>query len=203
MTELYRKIHGAALDRSGRFDERVQLAPPHEVTGMGPLLMLEVEHGDDERVEQWHFRKPYPRLCFEGVTPTARGRSQLWILGGAYSLASGRFVAGSAARARALNLAAESARRPQIVERFRKTHGGRNPTEAMRATLDIPSEVVPIGPLYAVTYDADKGDGVYPYRHQFEPEARPMVCTNLAGSQLFLLGGAYTVTAHGIEDSED
>lgn len=197
---LYRRIHGENPARGN--DAKVKLRAPSAVTGMGPLLTLEVERGDDGRVEQWHFRKPYPRLCFERLTPTAVGRSQLWILGGDYSLSDGRFSAKSRMRAKALDLSREVARRPQIVERFRKTHGGRNPTEALRASITIPKTLIPIGHLYAVVYDADKGDGVYPYRHPFEFEAQPLVCVDSTGSQLFLVGGAYTVTPHGIEDSE-
>lgn len=201
--DLYRRLHGEPYDTTGRSDTRVRLAVPSEVTGMGPLLTLEVELGPDDRVEQWHFRKPYPRLCFEGVTPTAHGQSQLWILGGGYSLASGRFVAKASSRLRAVDLGREVAKRVRVVERYRKTHGGRNPTEALVASITLPEQMVPIGRLYAVVYDADKGDGVYPYRHPFEPEAQPMVCCNPTGSQLYLVGGAYTVTPHGIEDSED
>lgn len=182
---------------------RVSLRAPEAVTGMGPLLTLEIEREPDGRVEQWHFNKPYPRLAFERLTPTARGRSQLWILGGDYSLSDGRFRAKSRMRARSLNLAREAARRPRIVDRFRQTHGGRNPTEALLARIEIPKTLVPIGRMYAVVYDADKGDGVYPYRHPFEPEAQPLVCVDSSGSQLFVVGGAYTVTPHGIEDSED
>lgn len=199
--DLYTRLHGAARDRSGRSDTRASLRAPSAVTGMGPLLILEVERAGG-RVEQWHFAKPYPRLCFENVTPTARGRSQMWILGGGYSLASGRFVARAAARARPLDLASTAARLPEIVDRYRRTHGGRNPVEALRARIEIPAALVPVGRLYAVVYDADKGDGVYPYRHPFEPDARPLVCVDSTGSQLYLVGGAYTVTPHGIEDSE-
>lgn len=201
--DLYYRLHGEPHDSTGRSDSRVRLSMPSAVTGMGPLLSLEVELGPDDRVEQWHFRKPYPRLCFEAVTPTARGRSNLWILGGDYSLASGHFVAKSSARLRTADLERESARLVQIVDRYRKTHGGRNPTEALVASITLPAQMVPVGRLYAVVYDADKGDGIYPYRHPFEPEAQPMICCNPTGSQLYLVGGAYTVTSHGIEDSED
>lgn len=201
MIDLYRRIHGESPTRGN--DAKVKLRAPVAVTGMGPLLSLEVERQPDGRVEQWHFQKPYPRLGFEALTPTARGRSQLWILGGDYSLAEGRFRAKSRMRARALDLSREVAKRPAIVERFRKTHGGRNPTEALVASITIPKTLVPVGNLYAVVYDADKGDGVYPYRHPFEPGAQPLVCVDSTGSQLFVVGGAYTVTPHGIEDAED
>ena len=75
---LYQRLHGEPHDSTGRSDTRVRLAVPSEVTGMGPLLTLEVELGPDDRVEQWHFRKPYPRLCFEGVTPTISSLRSVW-----------------------------------------------------------------------------------------------------------------------------
>lgn len=178
------------------------MSPPRAATGMGPLLILEVERPGG-RVEQWHFAKPYPRLCFEALTPTARGRSQLWIFGGRYTLSSGRFESRGGRAHRMTNLQKASRDLPTIVENYRKTHGGRNPTEAIRARVEVPRELVPLGRLHAVVYDADKGDGVYPYRHPFEESAAPLVCAESTGSQLYLVGGAYTVTPHGIEDAED
>jgi hypothetical protein len=197
---LYQRLHGHAHDSTA--DARVRVAVPSSVTGMGPLLVLEVERGPDGRVEQWHFAKPYPVLAFGRVTETARGRSSLYILGGGYSLASGAFVAKSSLRMKRANVESTASKLPEIVKRFRTTHGGRNPSEAFVASIDVPSQLVPIGHLYAVTYDADKGDGVYPYRHPFEGAAQPLVCVDSTGHQLYLVGGAYTVTRHGIEDSE-
>lgn len=199
---LYERFHGASLDKSGRSDTRVKMSVPRAVTGMGPLLILEVERPGG-RVEQWHFQRPYPRLCFEALTPTARGRSQMWIFGGGYSLARGRFESRGGAAHRMLELAKAARDLPDVVSRYRQTHGGRNPTEAIRGRIDVPRELVPIGRLHAVVYDADKGDGVYPYRHPFAERAAPLVCSESTGSQLYLVGGAYTVTPHGIEDSED
>lgn len=198
MSGLYRKLHGDTPDPSA--NTRATVAVPREVTGMGPLLVLEVERGG--RVEQWHFAKPYPVLAFGRVTPNARGRSALFILGGGYSLASGQFRARHGRAMRAMHVERTMASLPTITDRYRTTHGGRNPTQAFRAKVEVPTTLVPVGRLYAVTYDADKGDGVYPYRHPFEPGAQPLVCANEQGDRLFLVGGRYTVTSHGIEDSE-
>lgn len=199
---LYEKFHGTPLDRSGRNDARVSMPVPRAVTGMGPLLILEVERPGG-RVEQWHFQRPYPRLCFEALTPTARGRSQMWILGGGYTVARGRFESRAGTAHRMVGLEQASRALPAIVSRYRQTHGGRNPTEAIRSRVSVPSELVPLGRLHAVVYDADKGDGVYPYRHPFAERAAPLVCSESTGSQLYLVGGAYTVTPHGIEDSDE
>lgn len=169
-------------------------------TGMGPLLILEVEKDDDGRVEQWHFKKPYPVLSFAEVTKDDTGKSQIFINGGSYSISNGEFRSFSGKPMKRLDTSKTSERLPEIVDRFRKTHGGRNPKDAWDTVVDIPSELVRLGRLYAVTYDADKGDGVYPYRHPFEGRARPMVCSDTTGRRLFLVGGSYTVTPHGIED---
>lgn len=199
--KLYEKIHREKLSRSQDVD--IVLRDPDERTGMGPLLILEVEREPDGRVEQWHFAKPYPVLSFAEVTRDDTGFSQIFIDGGSYSFTSGRFEAGRGREMRALDVGKTSGRLPTIVDRFRSTHGGRNPKEAWNTSVEAPKVVVPIGRLYAVTYDADKGDGVYPYRHPFEPHAQPLVCVDPTGKQLWLVGGRYTVTRHGIEDHRD
>ena len=168
---------------------------------MGKLQWLEVARGG--RVEQWRFDDPQPRLCFGALTDTARGRSSLWILGGSYRVdARGFRPVRGRSRLERLDLDGTSRQSAAVVDRYKRTHGWREPVEALRASLVIPDELVPLGDLYAVTYDADKGDGTYPYRHPFELTARPLVCCDASGSQLFVIGGAYTVTPHGIEDAE-
>ena len=196
--DLYRRIHGEAPSAG---DSRGHVRIPSSVTGMGPLLVLEVER-DDGRVEQWHFAKPYPVLAFGRVTENTKGRSDLFIFGGSYSLASGKFTARSGSKLRSRDVEQTSSKLPAILDRYRATHGGRNPTQALVANIDVPPMLVPVGHCYAVTYDADKGDGVYPYRHLFESPARPLLCANPQGSQLYFVGGAYTVTRHGIEDAD-
>ena len=196
---LYQSLHGTSAPATA--DKRLVLRVPGRVTGMGRLIWIEVARNG--KVEQWHFDQPEPRLVFEALTDTARGRSSLWILGGSYKVdARGFRTTRGPSRMRDLGLAATSATHPDLVDRYQRTHGWQKPVEALRAQLPAASELVPIGDLYAVTYDADKGDGEYPYRHPFEVDAQPVVCCDPSGTQLFLVGGRYTVTPHGIEDSE-
>lgn len=198
-SSLYRTLHGTAPSQA--LARRVSLSPPAKLTGMGKLQWLEVARGG--RVEQWRFDEPQPRLCFGAITDTSRGRSSLWILGGSYRVdARGFRCTRGRGHLERLDLARTAASSAAIVGRYQRTHGSRSPVEALRASLVIPDELVPLGDLYAVTYDADKGDGTYPYRHPFELTARPLLCCDASGSQLFVIGGAYTVTPHGIEDAE-
>ena len=74
---LYQRLHGESPSGG---DSRAHVRIPSSVTGMGPLLVLEVERGDGGRVEQWHFSEPYPVLAFGRVTENTRGRSDLFIL---------------------------------------------------------------------------------------------------------------------------
>lgn len=196
---LYRALWGGT-DAEPSAAKRVLIDPPSKVTGMGRLQWLEIaRHG---RVEQWHFEANEPRLCFGRLTDTDRGRSTLWILGGSYKISGRGFrLVGKAKRLSSLDLARATKASPEIVDRYARTHGGRDPIEALLASLSVPDELVPIGDLYAVTYDADKGDGTYPYRHPFALTARPLVCCDPSGTQLFVVGGRYTVTPHGIEDA--
>ena len=196
---LYRDLHGNPAPAGA--GKAVTLRVPTRVTGMGRLVCVEIARNG--HVEQWHFDKPEPRLVFEALTPTARGRSSLWILGGSYKVDGRGFrTTSGATRLRDLGLENTSRAHPEIVDRYQRTHGWERPVEALLASVPIPRDMVPIGDLYAVTYDADKGDGEYPYRHPFEIDARPVVCCDPTGTQLFLIGGHYTVTPHGIEDSE-
>lgn len=195
--QLYQQLHGHAPEASlvKKFVVRV----PEKLTGMGKLQWLEVAR--DGRIEQWDFRRIEPRLCFGALTDTDRGRSTLWILGGSYRITPQGFreVRG-ASGLRRTDLAKASKTSSKIVEKYERTHGGRAPVEALESSLSVPDVVVPIGHLYAVCYDADKGDGTYPYRHPFALTAQPLLCCDASGSQLLVVGGRYTVTPHGIED---
>jgi len=210
---------------------------PAHSTGMGELLELEVGRlADPDRVELWTFASPRPRLGFEHVAPSARGAriSRLWIVGGAFYFdARGRFHgkgARSAARVRRLSgRSREAAARTRTGARYRDTHGGHAPREVVRAEVDLGQPLVPVGWLRAISYQTDKAERApvdpAPYRHPFEPEARPLLCATADGRALVALSdrdvgavryedprrgdeyravrfGRYTVTPHGIEDIE-
>jgi hypothetical protein len=66
--------------------------------------------------------------------------------------------------------------------------------------LKISGPVVILGPLSGIMYFALR-DGVnMEYIHRFAVPARPLLAVTHDGKQLLLLGGAYQVTAKGVED---
>jgi len=210
---------------------------PSQSTGMGELIELEVGRlADPDHVELWTFASPRPRLGFEHVAPSARGAriSRLWIVGGAFYFdARGRFH-GKGARVtahvrRLSGRAREAAAHTRTGARYRDTHGGHAPREVVRADVDLGQPLVPVGWLRAISYQTDKAERApvdpAPYRHPFEPEARPLLCATADGRALVVLSdrdvgavryedprrgdahraarfGRYTVTPHGIEDIE-
>jgi hypothetical protein len=210
---------------------------PARIAGMGELLELEVGRlADPDHVELWAFDAPRPRLGFEHVAPSARGAriSRLWVVGGSFYFdARGRFRgkgARGAWRVRRLSTSARrAAARTREGARYRDTHGGHSPREVVRADVDLGQPLVPVGWLRAVSYQTDKAERApvdpAPYRHPFEPEARPLLCATADGRALVVLSdrdvgavryedprrgdayraarfGRYTVTPHGIEDIE-
>lgn len=213
------------------------LTVPSRVTGMGELLELEIGRlADPDHVSLWVFDRPRPRLGFEHVSPDASRRariSRLWIVGGAFYFdARGQFHgrgARTAMRVRKLSGAARAqAARSREGRRYRDTHGGHTPREVVRGTADL-GQLIPVGWLRAISYQTDKAERApvdpAPYRHPFEPEARPIVCATSSGRALVVLSdkdlgavryedprtgatfsasrfGRYTVTPHGIEDIE-
>ena len=194
---LYRALHGEAPTGASR----ASITVPTRLIGMGALSVLEVRRASG-RVEQWHF-DPCPRLAFTRVTADTSGRSDLWIIGGNYRVdGRGFHNVGTQRGLDRLDLDRTRRAHPEVTDGYQRTHGGMNPREAWRGSLAIGDELVPIGPLYAVTYTTDKNDGTYPYRHPFEDDAQPLVCVCSTGKQLVLVGGRYTVTPHGIEDGE-
>jgi hypothetical protein len=58
--------------------------------------------------------------------------------------------------------------------------------------------VVPVGHLVGLIYRADRGNG-HPYAYIHLMQQPPQLVANLEGNQLYILGGHYRVTPHGIE----
>lgn len=54
-----------------------------------------------------------------------------------------------------------------------------------------------LGVMYETTRDGKREK----YIHQFKKSARPLLCVSSDGLQLYLIGGSYSVTDHGIEDA--
>lgn len=200
----FRAFHGGASARSAR---RVGFTVPEAMPVMGTLYNLEIDHGDGA-VETYEFDNPLPRLSYTRLARhTGRGspRSQLYVLGGAYRLSPrGLHARHDRSPLKPLSAEAAGARFPSVRTSFEATHGGHTPGRAHRAPVEVPEALVAVGKLVAIGYGADKAErkprDFAPYRHEFSPSARPLVCVPPAGAPVVLAHGNYTVTPHGIED---
>jgi hypothetical protein len=74
-----------------------------------------------------------------------------------------------------------------------KIHRARAP-KAARAGWEL-------GKVASVSYIATRDGETFEYVHKFRSRSRPQLVASVDGSQLYLLGGAYSVTDRGIEDS--
>lgn len=59
--------------------------------------------------------------------------------------------------------------------------------------------VVELGELVGLIYRTDKWQPGRPRTYIHFMEDRPQLMSNLAGTQLYLVGGSYRLTRHGIE----
>lgn len=58
-----------------------------------------------------------------------------------------------------------------------------------------------LGRVAAISYIATRDGETAEYVHRFKRRSRPQLVSSHDGSQLYLLGGAYSVTDRGIEDA--
>jgi hypothetical protein len=63
----------------------------------------------------------------------------------------------------------------------------------------IPPVVVELGELVGVVYRSDKWQPGRPRTYIHFMEDRPRLVSNVAGTQLYVVGGSYRVTRRGIE----
>jgi hypothetical protein len=63
----------------------------------------------------------------------------------------------------------------------------------------IPPVVVELGQLVGLIYRSDKGRPGVPSTYIHFMEDPPGLVSNVAGTQLYLVGGSYRVTSRGIE----
>lgn len=63
----------------------------------------------------------------------------------------------------------------------------------------IPSVVVDLGELVGVIYRSDKGQPGQPQAYIHFMQAPPRLVSNVEGTQLYIVGGSYRITAKGIE----
>lgn len=63
----------------------------------------------------------------------------------------------------------------------------------------IPPIVVELGELVGLIYRSDKGQPGQPQAYIHFMQDPPRLVSNIAGTQLYIIGGSYHVTQHGIE----
>ena len=66
--------------------------------------------------------------------------------------------------------------------------------------IEFPEMVFQVGTCDGILYTADRGDGPEEFIHEFEGDAKPMLCATPDGKQLLLIGGNFEFTERGIED---
>lgn len=59
---------------------------------------------------------------------------------------------------------------------------------------------IAIGQVLGIAYETKRSGRIEKYYHPFATESRPHLVVTPDGSQLLLLGGAYSFTERGIED---
>lgn len=223
---MFQAIHPGCTPRPST----ATITVPEQLTGMGTLLGLEVgELADPNRVEEWYFNSPLPRLAFEHVSPDAaasRRISRLWAVGGAWHIdGKGVFRPGKGRSRATVRKAAHP--RGETARRYQETHGGLRGNEVVTGDVMPQGAIIPVRWCRAVIYHADKAERAdrdpADYRHPFQEHARPLLCVDEAGKSLVFLSdtdigpvsytsddgrhtfairrfGRYTVTPHGVED---
>ena len=83
----------------------------------------------------------------------------------------------------------------RAFRRFTAHHVGS--VEVMPQT-EAPGVVYVLGDLVDVSYEARRGGKVNTYLHRFKKSSRPRLAVSHDGNQLYILGGGYRVTSHGI-----
>lgn len=79
---------------------------------------------------------------------------------------------------------------------------GEQPRELVRVRLPKkPGALLTVGECIGIMYRTRRDGQVDNYLHRFKKKARPTLAVSSDGRQLYLLGGAYSVTDRGIEDA--
>jgi hypothetical protein len=87
------------------------------------------------------------------------------------------------------------------LEHYRELHEGRAAERVSRVRAQRGGRYRwELGEVLAVEYDKPIPGGLKAYRHDFKSGSRPMLEHDERG-KLFVRGGRYTVTTHGIEDT--
>ena len=185
-------------------------SPPRALIGMGRMIDVEVVMPDGKE-RRWTFRESESVLAFDIVSDDTSGetRAKLYILGGNYALKDGRLILGPLRRLRAqrgVHVERIAEQSPSVARDYRRTHGDIGSSEVLYATIPSApaSSLRNVARMKAITYRTDKAThGPVLYRHEFERRAQPWLAVDSTGKHLFVRGGLYTVTPHGIEDLDD
>lgn len=91
-------------------------------------------------------------------------------------------------------------RLPLAEKMYRRFHGLRpNGARTVSMCRIIPPVVVELGGLVGLIYRSDKWSPGLPHTYIHYMETPPRLVCNPEGSQLYIVGGNYQVTAKGIE----
>lgn len=89
---------------------------------------------------------------------------------------------------------------PSAAHLFRRFHGFKpNCARTVSACRIIPPVVVELGDLCGLIYRSDKWRPGRPHTYIHYMETPPKLVCNPEGSQLYIVGGNYRITAKGIE----
>lgn len=95
----------------------------------------------------------------------------------------------------------QTAAERDAVARFEAFHGH----DAMEViAIDFPKNpraLYTLGELDTIAYNAIIDGERSLYVHKFKKKSRPLLCGNSDGTQLFLIGGSYSITDRGIVDA--
>lgn len=88
----------------------------------------------------------------------------------------------------------------QATVKYQDFHG-EEPTSVHKMRIGAtPKVLYTLGDLHSVTYVADRDGRRNLFVHKFKVKNRPLLTVTKDGRQLYMLGGAYSVTDRGIED---
>ena len=89
----------------------------------------------------------------------------------------------------------------EAVARFTGFRGDM-PKSVDRVRVKPPARVMlHVGECLGIMYRTERDGVVEDYLHRFRKKSRPTLAVSSDGKTLYLLGGAYRVTDHGIEDA--
>lgn len=97
----------------------------------------------------------------------------------------------------ALAIAAALDRQQQLAQQFSDFHWGDDVSGYVQATHGSESVLWQLGELRSVVYRARKDGRLFDWHHDFRRH-RPLLCSGEDPSQLYIVGGGYTVSARGI-----